>query len=322
VQSNHIRQVAAVAAKLGLKARLVQESWVDWPDAVNDRVGNIMLSRIMGAEVELVEAGFGIGVKDSWNQALEDNDVRAHREVADGEQVDVLHGQLHGVSGDTWMPQVLLLAPAPSELTASEAADVAVIESLLDTVGERSSRSAVAVMLLPGRERLVSSTGLRLHVDASGTVRTLLIEATQRIRVTDVDGSRLWFTPHDMRRIFASDVVNSGLPIYIAQQLLGHLDLNTTQGYVAVYPTEIIRHYRNFIDRRRGTRPSEEYREPTAEEWTEFQEHFSLRRVALGSCHRPYGTPCVHEHAPLTELAPACRAVGNRSRMVVASLSA
>jgi 1-aminocyclopropane-1-carboxylate deaminase len=70
VQSNHTRQVAAVAAKLGLKARLVQESWVDWPDAVNDRVGNILLSRIMGAEVELVEAGFGIGFKESWENAL------------------------------------------------------------------------------------------------------------------------------------------------------------------------------------------------------------------------------------------------------------
>jgi 1-aminocyclopropane-1-carboxylate deaminase len=75
VQSNHTRQVAAVAAKLGLKARLVQESWVDWPDVVNDRVGNILLSRVMGAEVELVEAGFGIGIKSSWEQALDD--VRA-----------------------------------------------------------------------------------------------------------------------------------------------------------------------------------------------------------------------------------------------------
>ena len=75
IQSNHTRQVAAVAAKLGLKARLVQESWVDWPDAVNDRVGNILLSRIMGARVELVEAGFGIGFKESWENALED--VRA-----------------------------------------------------------------------------------------------------------------------------------------------------------------------------------------------------------------------------------------------------
>jgi 1-aminocyclopropane-1-carboxylate deaminase len=72
VQSNHTRQVAAVAAHLGLKAVLVQESWVDWPDAVNDKVGNILLSRIMGADVRLVEAGFGIGFKDSWAQALDD----------------------------------------------------------------------------------------------------------------------------------------------------------------------------------------------------------------------------------------------------------
>ncbi|MFC5820208.1 1-aminocyclopropane-1-carboxylate deaminase [Nonomuraea harbinensis] len=71
VQSNHTRQVAAVAAKLGLKAVLVQESWVDWPDAVNDKVGNILLSRIMGAQVRLVEAEFGIGYKDSWTDAIE-----------------------------------------------------------------------------------------------------------------------------------------------------------------------------------------------------------------------------------------------------------
>ena len=71
-QSNHTRQVAAVAAKLGLKAVLVQENWVNWPDSLNDRVGNIMLSRIMGAEVRLDPAGFGIGVKSSWERALDD----------------------------------------------------------------------------------------------------------------------------------------------------------------------------------------------------------------------------------------------------------
>ncbi len=71
-QSNHTRQVAAVAARLGLQAVLVQERWVDWPDPLNDRIGNIMLSRIMGAEVRLDPAGFGIGYKDSWNQALDD----------------------------------------------------------------------------------------------------------------------------------------------------------------------------------------------------------------------------------------------------------
>lgn len=74
-QSNHTRQVAAVAAKLGLKARLVQEKWVDWPDAWNatrldETVGNILLSRIMGADVRLDPSGFDIGIRSSWEDAL------------------------------------------------------------------------------------------------------------------------------------------------------------------------------------------------------------------------------------------------------------
>ena len=71
VQSNHTRQVAAVAAKLGMKCRLVQESWVPFPDAVYDRVGNILMSRVMGAEIELVDEGFDIGIRESWKRALE-----------------------------------------------------------------------------------------------------------------------------------------------------------------------------------------------------------------------------------------------------------
>ena len=72
VQSNHTRQVAAAAAKTGMRAVLVQESWVDWPDVVYDRVGNIQLSRIMGADVRLVRSEFGIGFKESWEQAIAD----------------------------------------------------------------------------------------------------------------------------------------------------------------------------------------------------------------------------------------------------------
>lgn len=69
-QSNHTRQVAAVAAHLGLKCRLVQEKWVPWDDPVNDRVGNILLSRMMGADSRLDDAGFDIGIRDSWKEAL------------------------------------------------------------------------------------------------------------------------------------------------------------------------------------------------------------------------------------------------------------
>ncbi|MGW8885672.1 1-aminocyclopropane-1-carboxylate deaminase [Streptomyces sp. NPDC055749] len=76
VQSNHTRQVAAVAARAGLKCVLIQESWVDWSDPGYDKIGNILISRLAGADVRLVRAGFGIGVKESWEQAL--------REVEDG----------------------------------------------------------------------------------------------------------------------------------------------------------------------------------------------------------------------------------------------
>ena len=72
VQSNHTRMVAAVAAKIGMKCRLVQESWVPHEDAVYDRVGNILLSRIMGADIEMVDEGFDIGIRESWEAAIAD----------------------------------------------------------------------------------------------------------------------------------------------------------------------------------------------------------------------------------------------------------
>jgi 1-aminocyclopropane-1-carboxylate deaminase len=69
-QSNHTRQVAAVAAHLGLNCRLVQEHWVPWDDPMNDKVGNILLSRMMGADARLDPSGFDIGIRDSWKGAL------------------------------------------------------------------------------------------------------------------------------------------------------------------------------------------------------------------------------------------------------------
>jgi hypothetical protein len=65
----------------------------------------------------------------------------------------------------------------------------------------------------------------------------------------------------------------------------------------AVFDDVVVRHYQQFLDRRRDQRPPEEYRDPTPGEWSEFEEHFDKRKVELGSCGRPYGTPCAHEHA-------------------------
>jgi hypothetical protein len=110
-------------------------------------------------------------------------------------------------------------------------------------------------------------------------------------------GQPVRFTPHDFRRLFTTEMVSSGLPLHIAATLLGHLNLDTTRGYTAVFPDEVIEAHQFFIERRRTLRPIGEMRPASGEEWDEFEEHFLLRKVALGDCHRPYGTPCVHEHA-------------------------
>ena len=104
VQSNHTRQVAAVAAKLGLNAVLVQEKWVDWDDPVNDKVGNILLSRIMGADVRLNPAGFDIGIRDSWQQAM--GDVRAQGGKPYGIPAGASEHPLGGLGFANWADEV------------------------------------------------------------------------------------------------------------------------------------------------------------------------------------------------------------------------
>ncbi|MEC9404749.1 MAG: 1-aminocyclopropane-1-carboxylate deaminase, partial [Pseudomonadota bacterium] len=71
VQSNHTRMVAATAAKIGMKCVVVQEKWVPHYDAVYDRVGNILLTRLMGADSRLVDDGFDIGIRQSWEDAMQ-----------------------------------------------------------------------------------------------------------------------------------------------------------------------------------------------------------------------------------------------------------
>jgi len=82
VQSNHTRQVAAVAAHLGLGCVLVQEHWVNWDDPGYETIGNILLSRIMGADVRLSPAGFDIGFRPSWEEALADVKARGGKPYA------------------------------------------------------------------------------------------------------------------------------------------------------------------------------------------------------------------------------------------------
>jgi integrase len=130
-------------------------------------------------------------------------------------------------------------------------------------------------------------------------IRRLLNDALAESGLTDADGAPLRVTPHDFRRLFITDAIMHGMPPHIAQLVAGHRDINTTMGYKAVYPEEVINGHRAFITRRRAVRPSEEYRIPTDDEWDEFLGHFQRRRVALGECGRSYSTPCIHEHSCL-----------------------
>ena len=136
----------------------------------------------------------------------------------------------------------------------------------------------------------------RARSGAGGIRRRLRI---RRISQTDPVFTGLVFTPHDFRRLFATELVNSGLPIHIGAALLGHLSLETTRGYVAVFDDEVVRHYQSFLHRRRAQRPAEDYKPVTNHERREFEQHFDRRKVELGNCARPYGTSCPHEHACL-----------------------
>src|SRR5260221_7134759 len=130
-------------------------------------------------------------------------------------------------------------------------------------------------------------------------IRALLNAALAGTGLTGAGGKPLNFTPHDFRRLFITDAVMNGMPPHIAQLVAGHRDISVTMGYKAVYPEEVINAHRAFIARRRATRPGEEYRVPSDQEWEEFLGHFERRRGALGDCGRPYGTSSVLDNTLL-----------------------
>ncbi|WP_086708501.1 site-specific integrase [Streptomyces antimycoticus] len=132
---------------------------------------------------------------------------------------------------------------------------------------------------------------------SENVIRRSLNDTLKASGLVDKSGEPLHFQPHDFRRIFITDAVLNGLPPHIAQVVAGHDSINTTMGYAAIYPADAIEAHRSFIARRRQTRPSEEYRAVTPEEWDEFLGHFERRKLALGDCGRAYGTDCIHEHA-------------------------
>jgi integrase len=206
---------------------------------------------------------------------------------------------------------VPLLQIAPSKTDAErllvvspELADVlsAIICRIRDSSGSvplvRARDPHEHIWLLPAPLLFQRRLGGENHVMSVGLVSTLLEEALARTHLVGrSDGMPLRYTPHDFRRIFITDAILNGLPPHIAQVIAGHSDINVTLGYNALYPEEAIQAHLAFLARRRALRPTEEYRNPTDEEWGEFLGHFERRKVSIGTCARAFGTPCIHEHA-------------------------
>ena len=170
-QSNHTRQVAAVAAHLGLKCRLVQERWVDWDDPVNDTVGNILLSRIMGADVRLDESGFDIGIRQSWEEAI------AEVEAAGGKPYAIPAGAsehpLGGLGFANWAFEV-----TEQERQLGVFFDTIVVCTVTGSTHAGMIAGFAALEDLTGRPRRV------LGIDASATLEKTVDQVTRIARNT------------------------------------------------------------------------------------------------------------------------------------------
>lgn len=139
--------------------------------------------------------------------------------------------------------------------------------------------------------------GQRVEVLTPSGMRAMLARVCKDLATEHPELNDYHFTPHDFRRLLATELANSGLPIHIGAALLGHLNLQTFHGYVAVFNEDVVHHYQTHLANRREARPATEYRPISDLEWQEFEEHFDKRKVELGTCGRPYAAPCDHEHA-------------------------
>ena len=163
VQSNHTRQVTGVACHLGMKAVTVQEQWVDWSDPSYERVGNIQLTRIMGGDIRMDDAGFDIGVRDSWKAALESVDAAGGKPYAI--PAGASDHPLGGLGFASWAREV---AAQEAEL------DVFFDHVVVCTVTGSTHAGMIAGFALEGRDdrRVVG-------VDASKTLRQTIAQVTR-----------------------------------------------------------------------------------------------------------------------------------------------
>ena len=152
---------------------------------------------------------------------------------------------------------------------------------------ERADALLVPAASRPGAPGVISRT----------TLRQFLLHVLAVSGLTDASNRPLEFTPHDFRRLFATEALRSGLPPHIAAKILGHADLGTTMGYAAIYPQDVVAHHRALIARRRALRPGEETGTSPPKSGTSSSATSSSARSPSGSAPGTSEPHAPHEHS-------------------------
>jgi integrase len=122
-----------------------------------------------------------------------------------------------------------------------------------------------------------------------GRLRALSLAAGAR----HADGTPLELTPHDCRRVFASEHLNAHTPVHVIQALLGHATVNTVMIYAKLYPTQLVEEYRKAMRGLYGdVYGPDATRIPTKQEWAAFTTSCSLRDMGTHLCALPTGEHC------------------------------
>jgi len=127
----------------------------------------------------------------------------------------------------------------------------------------------------------------------TNTIRGRLRWISEQAGARHADGTPLILTPHDCRRVFASEHLNSHTPIHVIQALLGHATINTVMIYAKLYPDQFVTEYRKAM---RGlytdVHGPAANSTPTEAEWAEFTASCSLRDMGTHICALPTGEHC------------------------------
>jgi integrase len=123
--------------------------------------------------------------------------------------------------------------------------------------------------------------GIR-HPSTAGiqTIRSRLREISVAAGARCSDGSRLALLPHDCRRVFPSEHLNTNTPVHVIQALLGHASPDTVMIYAKLYPCQLVEEYRKTVRSLFNAYYGEAgLKNPTAEKWAAFAAGCNLREM-------------------------------------------